>query len=148
MKKILCVLVLLMAFPCVAAEIDLPVTLPIINQSDQAAVRIEVWKINLEDKTVWARLYDSDGKMIVSNRVYAYDGDYKNIPSALNKTEIEFLDGKDPSETWGIETIRLWLDSKQAKDEEGKVLADDPHKYKVGDSKADLLGTIGALGAK
>lgn len=67
------------------------VTLDIINQADQAATRVEIWKINEDDKTAWARLYDADDNLIVSNRVYSYEGEYKDIPCELTDTDIVLL---------------------------------------------------------
>jgi len=125
-----------------AGQIDKNVTLPIINQSDQAAVRIEIWKINVEDRTVWARLYDKDYNLIVSNRVYAFDGGYKNIPITLLPDEIEYLDGQNPTEEWNIKTIKLWMDDRQAKDEDGKVSPDDPYYYEGDVIKDDLLSKV------
>ena len=111
----------------------------IINQSDQAAVRMEITRINVEDKTVWADLYDEDDNLIVSGRVYAYDGGYKNIPTVLLSSEVSYLNGEMPDSWWAIETIRLWLDDKQTKDEDGGVLKDDPYTYTDKDDVAALI---------
>lgn len=115
------------------------VTLPIINQADSRTTRIEIYDIHTGDKTVWARLYDKDDNLTEDKRVYAYDGEYKNIPVALGDFEVEFLDGEHPADKWDVTTIKLWLDGKQAKDEDGKVLPADPYYYTDSTDKADLL---------
>ena len=66
----------------------------IINQSDQSAVRIEIYDMNKNDKTVWARLYDKDDNLITDRRVYSYEGGYKNIPCDLSEDDLSFFDPK------------------------------------------------------
>jgi len=69
----------------------------------------------------------------------------------LEKQIIEKL--TNPNDTWEIDTIKLWLDSKQTKSEGGSVVvdgkqeeddigevpADDPYIYEDVATKAELL---------
>lgn len=127
------------ALPLFAREVKKDVLSPIINQADKEAVRIEIYRINIGDKTVWCRLYDVGGTLIEDKRVYAFDGGYKNIPVVLLADEIEYLDGQDPSEQWNVETIKLWMNDRQIQDEDGKVSQEDLYYYKDDVTKDDLL---------
>lgn len=91
-------------------QISKEITLQTSNQYDQLATRIEVYKINIADQTVWAKLYDKDDNLIEDKRVYSFDGSYKNIPiSDLLTDEIEYIDGQDPVKEWSTEVLRLWV---------------------------------------
>jgi len=136
---------LLLATISYAGEVPKSVTLPIINQADQVTVRIEIYDINVEDKTIWCRLYDADDNMIEDKRVYAYEGSYKNIPAVLFESEIEYLDGKQPADSWYIGTIKLWMKDRQTKDEGGNVSIEDPYYYKGDATKEELLNQIAGL---
>ncbi len=136
------VIAILLLLSPYAYGLDKTVTSDIINQADRAAVRIEITKISIEDKAIWANLYDINDNLITTYRVYSYEGNYKDIPVVLLDSEKEYLDDKKPSETWEVSTIKLWLDGKQQKDELGKVLSKDPYKYDIGATKTELLNIV------
>ena len=129
--KNLTILTLLLIATTVHA-LDMPVTSQIANEADQSAVRIDITRISIEDSVVWAILYDAEDNVITTGRVYAYEGDYKDIPATLLDSEKEFLNGQKPAEWWDAKTARLYMKSKQARAEDGTVVADDP--YIISDS--------------
>lgn len=111
-----------------------------VNQADQKAAYMIVDEIMVADGTIRGSLYDSNGDLIAAGRVYSYSGDYKNIPFAdLNAGEIAYLDGDEPDKSWLVETIKLWLDDHQTKDEAGTVSKEDSFYYPSDSLKAELL---------
>lgn len=123
--------------------LDKTITGEIANQSDMAAVRIEIYDINTGDETIWARLYDRDDKLVTNKRVYSYVGDH--MPVILLDSEIELIDGKEPAEWWDLKTMKLYMESKQGRDEDGNVLQDDPFIVKSGASTAEILEQLEAM---
>ena len=84
-------------------------------------------------------LYDADGKCIAQNRrFFPVDA----ITDQLTTGEKGLVNNEEPKETWEVNEIKVWLDTKQTKDEKGVVLADDPYKYDEKDDKTALLKII------
>ena len=93
--------------------------------------------IKEEDNAVFCTLYDSD-KMLAHNRVFTLD----NFPADLATDEKELVKGKEPTDKWKTKTIKLWLHSKQIKDEDGEVSKADQYYYPSDALKADLLEIV------
>ena len=124
-------------------KLKIPITSLPVNQADQNATYLIATGIIPQDNTIIGDLYDTDDNLVAKKRVYSYSGSHKNIPFAdLVEGEKGYLSGQDPDTKWDIETIKLWLDDKQTKDEEGNVLVDDSYYYKENDSKEDLLKKV------
>ena len=116
------------------------ITKEIVNESDKKACSVKIERIIPQDKTIICTLFDSEGKVVARNRVYAYDGPYKHIPiDDLPADEIEYMAGGIPSEAWEIATVKMWLDDRQTVDDDGAVLKDDLYAYPEKATKEDLL---------
>ncbi len=125
-----------------AYGLDMPVTSQIANEADQLAVRIDITRISVEDSAVWATLYDAEDNVITTGRVYAYEGDYKDIPATLLDSEKEFLNGQKPTDLWDAKTARLYMKSKQARAEDGTVVADDPYIISDSATIAEIISQL------
>ncbi len=70
-----------------AIAINKSISMPIVNESDMKATRIEIYDINKEDNVVTCRLYDGD-RLVTGKRVYELD----KLPCKdITKTEMEIL---------------------------------------------------------
>jgi len=143
MKKLIFILLILPAF-VFAGNLEKILTSKLVNQHDIPAVMARCYDINEGDNAITCDLYDDKGIQIARKRVLWLD----RLPFALNIGEKEFIAGMEPNNTWEVDTIKLWLDSKQQKDEFGDVAADDPYKYKVGSTKTELLKIVRPESAK
>ena len=83
-------------------------------------------------------LFDADGKALALDR-YVYDDLF--IPE-LRADERAYLAGKIPNDKWAANTIKLWFDDRQTKDEDGIMSKDDPYAYTAKDTKVQLLSRI------
>ena len=117
-------------------KLNKEVTKEISNQADKTATTLDVNDIKEDDNAIFVTLLDADSKTIATNRVYTFE----NFPcTALTYGEKELVKGNQPDDKWLVSEIKLWLDSKQTKDEDGVVLKDDPYVYPSDALKADLL---------
>ena len=127
-------------------KLKIPVTSMPINQADQKASYFLATGVIPQDNTIIGDLYDTDDNVIARKRVYAFAGSHKNIPfNDLVVGDEGYLSGKKPDTKWDIKTIKLWLDDRQTKDDEGSVSIDNPYAYAKDDSKEELLSKITAL---
>ena len=138
--RILYVLIILTALVIPALAMELKITEKPINQADAKAAYMIVNKIIVEDTTIRGDLYDAEGTLITTGRVYAYAGGYKNIPFRdLLRSEIAYLSGEKPDNSWLVATIKLWLDDQQTLAEDGAVSKEDPYFYDEKITVEDLL---------
>lgn len=84
-------------------------------------------------------ILDSDGNCIAKHRRFFF---VNAITDQLTEGEKGLVLGTEPDDKWDVETIRLWMDSMQAKDEDGIVLKDDPYSYDEKSDAAALLSQI------
>jgi len=90
-------------------------------------------------------LYDEDGKMLAHDAFFKFTsgitrGRKKNIPfSDISIGEIGYLKSERPNAKWDVATVRLWLNDRQARDEDGKAKKSDPYYYSDKDTKEELL---------
>ena len=110
------------------------ITKKIVNEFDIKAAELVVTNINTEDEAVTVDLYVND-KRIVTKRVYPL----AKIPFEFLTGESEYIQGKEPDETWDIEPIKLWFIDKQTKDEDGNLSQDDPYYFDDKTTKTELL---------
>lgn len=124
-------------------KLKTPITSTPVNQADQSASYFIATGIIPQDNTIVGDLYDATNKLVATKRVYSFAGVHKNIPFAdLLEGEKGYLSGNVPDKAWEIKTIKLWLNDKQAKDEDGNVPKDDPFSYPEKATKGQLLELI------
>ena len=112
-----------------------------INPFDQQAVSVIAYDINVDDNAVTCRLVDSDGKVIENKRVYRLD----DMPFPLDDGEEDYLNGGEPKQEWKKDTIKLWMETRQEKDEEGNVDKSDPLYYTKSETADSLLEKVNAF---
>ena len=152
MKKLLTILFLLIPFTAFGGDITtfqgfgkLKIDIPSAptNPADSKATYMIVTAIIPGDNTIKGDLYDANDNLVARGRVYAFSGEYKNIPFAgLDTGKQAYLAGQEPKETWEVPEIKLWMEDRQVKDEAGLVKVDDAFKYDEKANKEDLLGKI------
>lgn len=114
-----------------------------LNPADTKAAYMIITGIIPDDNTLIGSLYDAEDNLIAHKRVYSYDGGNKNIPFAdLNTGQQGYLSGAKPDDKWEVQTIKIWMTDRQAKDESGQVVKDDPYDFDDKDGKETLLGKI------
>ena len=119
-------------------KLEKAITKDIVNESDKTATRALCRDINEADNAITVDLFDESGNQIAHKRVYNLD----DMPFSINTGEKELVAEKEPSDIWKVDTIKLWLDSKQTKDEDGKVVTGDPYKYNADAVKSELLEIV------
>jgi len=114
------------------------VTKTIVNEFDKGITHIEITAISEEDQAIFCNLYNGE-TMMTQGRVYPFD---KFPCEVLNHGEKELIKGKEPTDKWNVPEIKMWLDSKQKKDDDGKVIKPGPYIYLPDDTKDKLLEKV------
>ena len=127
-------------------NLRIPITEVPVNEADQKATYMIATGIIPEDGTIRGDLYDAKDKLVAKRRVYRYKGE-KNAPFAEVATDKEsYLDGETPTESWTVDTIKLWLDDRAeleiVEDEEGRDVDVWVSLYDSKDTKATLLEKV------
>ena len=127
-------------------NLRIPITKIPANEADRKAAYMIATGIIPEDGTIRGDLYDAKDKLVAKRRVYRYKGE-KNAPFAeIAVDKVALLDGETPTESWTVDTIKLWLDDRAeleiVEDEEGRDVDVWVSLYDSKDTKATLLEKV------